>query len=107
MELIIFFQIVKCLVLRRMKQLEQSLIGGAVTDSVLNGKLVDLQRENRDLRKNAKKLQEKLDLIVQSLKTVLMFFEVIFDVVLVCFKSYLFRCPQRASLQRYFASLLI
>ena len=53
-----------------MKQLEQSLIGGAVTDSVLNGKLVDLQKENRDLRRSVKKLQEKLDLIVQSLKLV-------------------------------------
>lgn len=53
-----------------MKQLEQSLIGGAVTDSVLNGKLVDLQRENRDLRKSVRKLQEKLDLIFQSLKSV-------------------------------------
>ena len=53
-----------------MKQLEQSLIGGAVTDSVLNGKLVDLQKENRDLRRSAKRLQEKLDLIVQSLKLV-------------------------------------
>ena len=53
-----------------MKQLEQSLIGGAVTDSVLNGKLVDLQKENRDLRKSVRKLQEKLDLVIQSVKSV-------------------------------------
>ena len=63
----------KCLVFRRMKQLEQSLIGGAVTDSVLNGKLVELQKENKELRKNSRILQEKLDVIAKAIKTVSIF----------------------------------
>lgn len=69
-QLLTFLQIVKCLVLKRMKQLEQSLIGGAVADSVLNGKLAELHRENKELRDKTRKLQDKLDVLIQFQKGV-------------------------------------
>ncbi len=47
-----------------MKQLEQSLIGGAVADSVLNGKLAELQRENKELHEKTRSLQEKVNVLI-------------------------------------------
>eukprot|EP00794_Sanderia_malayensis_P009114 gene9114-10087_t len=56
-----FVKFVKALVMKRMKLLEQSLIGGAVADSVLNGKLAELHRENKQLREKSKSLQIRIN----------------------------------------------
>ncbi len=57
-----------------MKQLELSLIGGAVADSVLNGKLAELHKENKELREKTKILQDKVDRLLNVQKDVSGFF---------------------------------